>query len=115
MQQVGYFRHPLDSAKTRRLNAICYHYYGMELVWFRLGDVNMKDKIIDGKVLVNGKWKNKTVKIPKLINNTPYKQQEYLDVIKFLEENSYMLFQRYGSKKLTNDYLKEDDVFCHLI
>src|SRR5699024_2277644 len=68
-----------------------------------------------GKVLVNGKWKNKTVKIPKLINNTPYKQQEYLDVIKFLEENSYMLFQRYGSKKLTNDYLKEDDVFCHLI
>ncbi|HEX6593688.1 MAG TPA: YheC/YheD family protein [Bacillota bacterium] len=115
MQQVGYYRQPLDSPKTRRLNAICYHYYGMELVCFGLENVNINDKTIDGKVLVNGKWKKKTVQIPKLINNTPFKQRKYLDVINFLEQNSYMMFHRYGSKELTNARLKEDGTFRHLM
>ncbi len=116
MIQVGYYRLPkLDSPKTRRINAKCYHYYGMELVCFRLEDVNIKDKTINGQVLANGKWKRKTVAIPKIINNTPFKQRKYLDVINFLEDNSYMLFRRYGSKEETNNRLKEDGTYNHLI
>lgn len=113
--QVGYYRFPKDNYKTRRLNAICYDYYGMELVCFGPEDVDINNNIVRGKVLINGSWKEKIVPVPKIINNSPFKTKKTLNVYNHLEKNSYMMFKKYGDKKLIDTLLRKDGTYQHLL
>lgn len=113
--QVGYYRFPIDNPKTRRINAITYHYYGMELICFGPDDVDVEKGLINGKVFKHGKWVEKSVKPPLIINNSPFKRKSNLHIYEFLENNSYLMFSKYGDKETLNGFLTKEEEFKHLI
>lgn len=113
--QVGYYRFPYDNPKTRRINAITYQYYGMELICFGPDDVNVSEGLINGQVFKEGKWVEKSVKPPLIINNSPFKRKSNEHIYDFLNKNSYMMFTKYGDKETLNTFLSEDNKFNHFI
>lgn len=64
MQEIGMltnFNKPTELAKMTSLVAKAY---GMELIYMRPKDINIEEKKVYGKVLVNNKWVDKTTDIP---------------------------------------------------
>src|SRR5699024_10619021 len=105
--QVGYFRLEKDNIKTRKLNAINCHFYGLEMVYFEPKDINMNNDTINGQVLTKDGWIRKTVDIHKIINNKPFlgKQKAIYD---YLERKSKLMIHSFGGKEIvTKKFIEE--------
>lgn len=113
--KVGYYRCPKDNPKTRKINAICHQYFGMDLICFGPEDVDIHRKKINGKVLRKGHWVEKTTSIPKIINNSPFKQRRNLEVYKFLEKNCHMMFHIIWDKEKLDYLLRKDKIYRDLL
>lgn len=113
--QVGYYRTSYDNPRTRRINAITYQYYGLELICFGPEDVDIDKQTINGKVFKEGEWIEKTVSPPLIINNTPFRKKSDKAIFDFLDNNSYLMFRNYGDKEELNNTLLNDKKYGRLI
>src|SRR5690625_366764 len=90
-------------------------HHGIELVYFNPKDVDMKQKKISGRVLVDNKWENKEVNIPLFIDLTEFSFKNK-KLIKFLRENSHFTADKLDSKSIDSmKKIKEDGEFADLL
>lgn len=112
--QAGFFRWKKAPLKTRMLNAICCKNFGIELIFFGPEDVNMKTGTVNGEILINNKWVRKTVPIPKIINNSPYKSRN-VELHEYLDRNSHFMFKPFGGKRKEYNFFKKEGSLEHLL
>lgn len=114
---IGYMRNYLKPTHMAELTAMICRFKGIELVYFRHRDVDMKNEKVNGKILLNNKWVNVRVDIPRVIDISPFcyrheKVVNYLNKHSFLTDN---LKNRVSKEKL-QELLAEDEKFSgHVI
>ncbi|MFD1416305.1 YheC/YheD family protein [Oceanobacillus jeddahense] len=118
MQEIGMltnFNQPTELAKMTSLVAKAY---GMELIFMRPRDINIEEKKVYGKVLVNNKWVVKKTDIPPFIDAAPYcftrKNKERMD---FLRKTTFLSDNRRNvvTKEMLQNTLSKDEQFSHLM
>ncbi|WP_164218469.1 YheC/YheD family protein [Virgibacillus sp. YIM 98842] len=112
--QVGYMRNGNKPSKFIKLLAKTTKYHGIDLVYFHPKDINMNEKIINGKILINNKWVKRKVNIPLFVDVTVH-SFKFKKQIKFLREHSYFTTGRLASKEITIEKLMDDGEFSHLL
>jgi len=118
MQEIGMltnFNKPTELAKMTSLVAKAY---GMELIYMRPKDINIEEKKVYGKVLVNNKWVDKKTDIPPFIDAAPYcfmrKNKEKMD---FLRKTTFLSDNRRNvvTKEMLQNTLSKDEQFSYLM
>src|SRR5690625_494396 len=90
-------------------------HHGIELVYFNPKDVNMNQKKIRGRVLMNNQWVDKEVNIPLFIDLTEF-SFKHKRLINFLNENSHFTADKLDSKSITSmEKIKKDGNFADLL
>src|SRR5699024_5359537 len=105
--QAGYFRWEPSSPNVKKLNALACKDFGIELVFFGPDDVDMEKEQIHGEVYQDNIWQKKTVPIPSLINNTPFKSKNER-LFNFLGDRAHFMFQSFGGKRKEYKILKDE-------
>ncbi|MBP1971792.1 hypothetical protein J2Z83_003947 [Virgibacillus natechei] len=58
---IGFMRNNRKPFQMVRLLAKSSKYYNIDIIYFSVADVNIEDKTINGKMLINNKWVTKEV------------------------------------------------------
>lgn len=101
-----------------RTTALIAKSYGIELLYMNPTDVNVEEKKVFGRVLVNNKWIDKKIDIPPFIDVVPYCfKKENKNVMNFLRETTLLSEDRRNviSKEYLQDVLRKDDAFSDLM
>src|SRR5699024_7601209 len=80
-------------------------------------DVNIKSKEISGKMFIDGKWMEKTIHLPKLIDISPYCfKVKNRKTIQYLKRNCYLTDNNENSidKEKLQKLLSKDKHFMHI-
>lgn len=115
--QVGYFRFKKDNKHTRMLNAVAYNFHGIELIFFGPKDIDMTNNKVKGEIYTQNGWITKTAKLPKLINNMPFRSEKSRksDLYKYLCDNTTMLFYGFGSKEYVENLFRKNNIYLELL
>lgn len=115
---VGYMRNLKKPDSLARATSLIAKSYGLELLYMNPADVDVKEKKVYGRVLVNNKWVDKETDIPLFIDVVPYCfKKETKEVMDFLKETTLLSEDRRNviTKEYLQEVLSKDEVFSHLM
>lgn len=113
---IGYFRFVEDNIRTRELNAIAHNFHGLNLIFFGPKDIDMENNLIEGKIYTPDGWKNIVAPLPKIINNMRFNSKNSnSQLYHYLNNNSTLLFHRFGTKDEVEHLLKENNLLTDLL
>lgn len=113
---IGYFRFREENFYAKRVNAMAYSFYGMNLVFFGPKDINFNKNTIKGKYFTPQGWKTREIPLPKIINNMRIRPNgKHSKLYQYLHENSYLLFHDFGDKNKVESLLTENGLIKELI
>ncbi|MFD2628883.1 YheC/YheD family protein [Oceanobacillus kapialis] len=112
---ICYMRNYKQPAKFVTLLSKAAKYYGIRIVYCQPADVNMAQKTVTGKVLINNEWVKKEVPLPYYIDLNTYCFR-FKEIITFLKEHCFLLSKgSYGTKNTVYKRLEKDGKFKHLL
>ncbi|UTR11799.1 YheC/YheD family protein [Evansella sp. LMS18] len=111
---IGYMRKRSKPKKFAKLVAKAAKYHGIDLFHFGPEDVDIENRIINGKVLIDDEWESRQLPPPAFIDYSTF-CNKYKEVVEFLKENSILSNKRLGSKYNIYKKIQEDGEFAHLI
>lgn len=111
---IGFMRNNPKPFEMVRLLAKTSKYNDIDLVYFSPRDVDIEREVISAKFLMNNRWVEKEIPVPKFIDASPY-SFKYKKVIRFLEKNSTLSTGPIGSKEMIYNKVWEDGEFSHLL
>jgi hypothetical protein len=98
-----------------KLLAKTCQYYDIEVIYFNAHDVDLNKEKINGKILVDNKWKTVEMDVPPFIDLNPY-VFKHKKVIKFLRKNSTLSINKPTKSKFKIfNKIMEDGRFSDLI
>src|SRR5690625_1208739 len=109
------FNKPTELAK---ITSLISKSYGMEIIYLRPKDVDIKTGKVRGKVLKNNTWVRKKTDLPPFIDISIYFfKKENEKIIDYLKKNSYLSDNRENviRKRALQNHLKHDADFSHLV
>lgn len=118
MHEIGMMTNFNKPTELAKMTALISRAYGMELIYMRPKDINIEEKKVYGKVLVNNEWVDKKTDIPPFIDAAPYcfmrKNKEKMDLLRkttFLSDNR----RNVVTKEMLQNTLSKDEQFSHLM
>ena len=118
MMNVGYMRNNLKPTELAKLIAMYGHSYGINVIYLRPKDVNLKTNMVNGKTLVNGQWIPIKTKLPKFIDISQFCfKKKNRDIIKHLRAHTTMSddgLNRRNKLKFIQE-MNKDETVNHLI
>src|SRR5699024_5798821 len=93
---VGFLRRSSHPPKISYYLSLTCAYYGIKLVYFTPKDISIDNKTITGKILMNNKWEEVTISIPKFIDITPhlFNSKKHSQKIGFLKNETMLSIDR---------------------
>ncbi|HLQ83719.1 MAG TPA: YheC/YheD family protein [Pseudogracilibacillus sp.] len=115
---VGYMRNNLKPTELAKLIAMYGHSYGINVIYLRPKDVNLKTNMVNGKTLVNGQWIPIKTKLPKFVDISQFCfKKKNRDIIKHLRKHTTMSddgLNRRNKLKFIQE-MNKDETVNHLI
>src|SRR5699024_117414 len=108
------FKNPPEMAY---LTAKMAAFYDVKILYLRPKDIDIKQNIANGKILVGNKWNRKQTKLPKIIDISPYCfKKKNRHIMNYLRENSYLTDNRINiiSKDKLQEHMQRDNELSHL-
>src|SRR5699024_2058543 len=69
---VGFMRNFRKPSYLAKLVAVVSKYQGIELIYLRPSDVNVKKGTVNGRMFIDNSWVSVEVPLPKFIDISPY-------------------------------------------
>ncbi|MDX8047098.1 YheC/YheD family protein [Gracilibacillus sp. S3-1-1] len=114
MDQVGFFRWDYPLRSTMMLYSMIGKHYDLEVVFFKGDGVDMENELVTGIVLRKNHFEEITTKIPKIINNSPYKHDRE-DLHNFLSSRSHFMFKPFGGKLKEYKHFESEGSLKHIL
>lgn len=115
---VGFMRNFRKPSYLAKLVAVVSKYQGIELIYLRPSDVNVKKGTVNGRMFIDNSWVSVEVPLPKFIDISPYCfKQKNRKIIEYLRKNTILSdnrIVRMNKEELQNE-LKKDKQFSHLV
>src|SRR5699024_4213894 len=89
---VGYMRKPSQPGHMAKLLAIMCKHEGLDLIYLTPENVSAKTGKVNGKMLINKKWLNVEIDLPKFIDINPYffTNKKYKQIMNYLKDNTIL-------------------------
>jgi len=109
------FKNPTELAK---LTAMLCKYQGMDLIYLRPRDINIKSNTVKGKMFINSTWVTVEVDIPPFIDIVPYCfKRKNREITNYLQKKTFLSDNRSNilSKEKLQEKLLDDNEFADLV
>lgn len=114
MRNVGFFRWELPLKSTMMLYAILSKHYELDMIFFDGDGINIEHETVTGLVLRDNEFVKSTKPIPKIINNTPYRNKNK-ELHKLLSNKSHFMFKPFGGKMKEYRFFKEEGTLKNIL
>ena len=97
-EYVGFFRWRMPRKKsTLILNGMAAKFHGLKMVFFTPEGIDMENDKVTGVTVRENELKEITVRIPRIINNSPYKHDGGV-IHDYLEKHAHLMYKPFGGK-----------------
>ena len=97
-EYVGFFRWRMPRKKsTLILNGMAAKFHGLKMVFFTPEGIDMENDKVSGVTLRENELKEITVRIPRIINNSPYKHDGGF-IHNYLDKHAHLMYKPFGGK-----------------
>ena len=97
-EYVGFFRWRMPRKKsTLILNGMAAKFHGLKMVFFTPEGIDMENDKVTGVTVRENELKEITVRIPRIINNSPYKHDGGF-IHNYLEKHAHLMYKPFGGK-----------------
>src|SRR5690625_3553078 len=104
--------------KIVKITAMLAHYYGLNIIYFTPNDVNLERNTVNGKILINNKWKTVEKELPPILDVTSrsYRKQ-YRKTMNYLRERAILTFDKLNTpnKEKLQKSLSENKLLSSLV
>src|SRR5699024_12225950 len=108
---VGFMRNFRKPSYLAKLVAVVSKYQGIELIYLRPSDVNVKKGTVNGRMFIDNSWVSVEVPLPKFIDISPYCfKQKNRKIIEYLRKNTIL-----RSEEHTSELQSRFDIVCRLL
>jgi len=111
-------RNNLKPPIMAELTAMLCAYNGIDLIYIRPKDVNMKNNMVKGKIFINNKWKSVETELPPFIDISAYCfKRRNREIMQYLRNNTLLSYDKVNSlsKERLQEELLKDKEFAYLV
>lgn len=101
---IGFMRNFANPGITARIFAKVCKAEGLEILYMRPRDVDMENNVVNGRLLVDSKWKRIKTELPRIIDISPYSLKNK-ELANYLRKNTYLTDN--GLSGISKDRLQE--------